>query len=51
MKILYSPFEINHEGAPFCYALGSHKINENYINFVKHSKNLTKVSQMQINFY
>ena len=38
MKILYSPFEINHEGAPFCYALGSHKINENYINFVKHSK-------------
>ncbi len=38
MKILYSPFEINHEGAPFCYALGSHKINENYINFVKNSK-------------
>lgn len=38
MKILYSPFEINHEGAPFCYALGSHKINANYVNFVKNSK-------------
>lgn len=38
MKILYSPFEINHEGAPFCYALGSHKINENYLSFVKNSK-------------
>ena len=38
MKILHSPFEINHEGAPFCYALGSHKINANYVNFVKIQK-------------
>lgn len=38
MKILYSPFDIDHESAPFCYALGSHKINENYLNFVKNSK-------------
>ena len=38
MKIFYSPFKIDHEGAPFCYALKSHKINKNYINFVKSSK-------------
>ena len=38
MKILYSPFEINSEGAPFCYAIGSHKINDKYIHFVKKSK-------------
>ena len=38
MKILYSPFEINMKGAPFCYALGSHKINDDYLNFVKNSK-------------
>ena len=38
MKILYSPFEITSDGAPFSYALGSHKINNKYIQFVKNSK-------------
>ena len=27
MKIYYSPFEITKDDAPFCYALGTHKIN------------------------
>ena len=46
MKILYAPFKINYDGAPFCYALGSHKINKDYINFVKSSK---KFNESEIN--
>ncbi len=38
MKILYSPFEITSDGAPFSYALGSHKINNKYVQFIKNSK-------------
>jgi hypothetical protein len=34
MKILYYPFEINLDNAPFTYCLGSHKINKNYTDFV-----------------
>ncbi len=45
MKILYSPFEIRKDGAPFCYALGSHKINDQYLNFVKSS---TKFNESEI---
>ena len=33
VKILYFPFEITMNDSPFTYALGSHKIDENYINF------------------
>ncbi len=41
MKIYYSPFEINERGAPFCYALESHKINNKYIQFIKTTKNFS----------
>tara|TARA_S200000501_G_scaffold239895_1_gene224761 strand:- start:547 stop:1449 length:903 start_codon:yes stop_codon:yes gene_type:complete len=50
MKILYSPFEINMEGAPFCYAIGSHKINDEYINFVKSSKTYNE-SEAEASFF
>ena len=43
MKLYYSPFDINENGAPFCYALGSHKIDNQYINFIKSSKLFTDV--------
>ena len=50
MKILYSPFEITSDGAPFSYALGSHKINDNTLNFVKNQKkNLMRVRKVQKN--
>ena len=45
MKILYSPFEITTNEAPFCYALGSHKINDQYLDFVKSS---TKFNESEI---
>tara|TARA_B110000208_G_scaffold30690_1_gene40422 strand:- start:166 stop:1071 length:906 start_codon:yes stop_codon:yes gene_type:complete len=38
MKILYSPYAISTKEAPFCYAMGSHKINNLYKNFIKISK-------------
>jgi len=50
MKILYSPFEINMNGAPFCYALGSHKINDDYLNFVKNSKTYNE-SETEASFF
>ena len=31
MKLYYAPFEITKDDAPFCYAVGSHKINSQYI--------------------
>ena len=43
MKLYYSPFDINENCAPFCYALGSHKIDNQYINFIKSSKLFTDV--------
>ena len=38
LKLVYFPFEVKPEGAPFKYALGSHKINKNYLNFFKNNK-------------
>lgn len=38
-KIFYSLNEINENDAPFQYALGSHKINSQYVNFFKNAKN------------
>lgn len=35
MKIYYSPFQITDSDAPFCYALGSHKISSHYIDYIK----------------
>ena len=46
MKIYYSPFEINERGAPFCYALGSHKINNKYIQFIKNTKNFSDIDPL-----
>ncbi|MDA9663635.1 hypothetical protein N9T25_00010 [Candidatus Pelagibacter sp.] len=37
-KMFYSPFKLEKCDAPLEYALGSHKINENYINFFLKSK-------------
>jgi len=33
LKLLYFPHGVNSDGAPFRYALGSHKINKDYGNF------------------
>ena len=38
MKLYYAPFEITKDDAPFCYAVGSHKINSQYIKYVKSAK-------------
>mgnify|MGYP006083190177 FL=1 len=37
-KMFYTPFKIEKNDAPFQYALGSHKIDESYINFFLKSK-------------
>ena len=34
LKILFAPFDITENDAPFSYALNSHKINNNYMNFI-----------------
>ena len=39
LKLVYFPFEVSQNSAPFKYALGSHKINDNYLNFFKNNKN------------
>ncbi len=39
LKLYYSPFKIDKDSAPFQYVMGSHKINKNYINYWKTSKN------------
>ena len=39
LKIIYFPYEVNLQSAPFTYALGSHIINREYINFFKKNKN------------
>lgn len=46
MKLYYSPYEINEDSAPFCYALSSHIINKEYLDFVK---NTTKFSDADSN--
>lgn len=33
LKILYFPFGVDKDGAPFRYSLGTHKINKDYLNF------------------
>ena len=35
LKLIYFPFSVNKDSAPFKYALGSHKINDEYLNFFK----------------
>ena len=39
LKILFAPFEITENDAPFSYALNSHKINLNYKNFIASASN------------
>ena len=39
LKIIYFPYEVDLQSAPFSYALGSHIINSEYINFFKNNKN------------
>lgn len=45
MKILYYPFEINLDNAPFTYCLGSHKINKNYTDFVLNGKRFDETEE------
>jgi len=33
LKLLYFPFGVENNGAPFRYSIGSHKINKDYLNF------------------
>lgn len=37
-KMFYTPFKIEKDDAPFQYAIGSHKINQDYINFFLKSR-------------
>jgi hypothetical protein len=39
LKILFSPFEVTENNAPFIYSLNSHKINGNYKKFILEAKN------------
>ncbi len=50
MKIYYSPFEITKDDAPFCYALGTHKINSDYIHYVKKAKYFSEEDSEAIKF-
>lgn len=45
MKILYYPFEVNLDNAPFTYCLGSHKINKNYTDFVLKGKRFDETEE------
>jgi hypothetical protein len=45
MKILYYPFEINLDNAPFTYCLGSHKINKSYTDFVLRGKKFDETEE------
>ena len=38
LKLIYFPFSVNKDSAPFKYALGSHKINDEYLNFFLKNK-------------
>ena len=38
LKIIYFPFNVNSDSAPFKYALGSHKITNEYLNFFLENK-------------
>ncbi len=37
LKLIYFPYDVDIDSAPFSYALGSHKINEEYLNFFKNN--------------
>jgi hypothetical protein len=50
MKIYYSPFDITSVQAPFCYALGSHKINSYYVNYIKRAKFFSEEDSMSKKF-
>lgn len=39
LKIIYFPYNVDKESAPFKYALGSHKINKYYIDFFLNNQN------------
>jgi hypothetical protein len=45
LKILYSPFTITENNAPFAYSLNSHKINSVYKNFILSAKNFDETDQ------
>ena len=38
LKLIYFPFSVNKDSAPFKYALGSDKINDEYLNFFLKNK-------------
>ena len=48
LKMYYSPFQITEEDASFQWVLGSHKINEEYINHWKNSKIIMKLKIKKI---
>ena len=45
-KIYYTPHEITNDDAPLEYALSSHKINENFINFYLQAKNFDETDEL-----
>ena len=47
-KMFYTPFKIEKDNAPLQYALGSHKINENYVNFFLKSKFFDETDEVSL---
>ena len=45
-KIYYTPHEITNDDAPLEYALSSHKINDDYINFYLETKNFDETDKL-----
>lgn len=45
LKILFSPFKITKDDAPFVYSLKSHKINNIYKNFIMEAKNFDETDK------
>jgi len=39
LKMIYFPFKVDKNNSPFSYALGSHKINSEYLDFFINNKN------------
>ena len=50
LKILFSPYSITNDDAPFTYSLNSHKINTNYVNFLLNTKNFDETDAYTENF-
>ena len=44
-KIFYTPTSIDEDSGPFQYSVGSHKINENYINYFIKGKNYDETDE------